>query len=188
MVKAVFLDRDGTIVEDTDHLHERNKVRFLPQVAAAIKLLNKNGFKVVVVTNQAGVARGYFTEEVVRDINDYIRQLLSQEDAFIDKIYYCPHHPEGIIPEYRRECNCRKPNPGMLRQSAEELNINLNKSFLIGDKMSDIEAGRGAGCKTILLLDNKLPGQQVKIPPASDHIATNLYEAVEWIIAQTNQS
>lgn len=159
--KAVFLDRDGTIIEDVGYLKKRSEIKFLPRVSEAIKLLNESGFKVIVVTNQAGVAKGYFTEETVKEINQSIQKTLAEQGAYIDKIYYCPHHIEATVEEYRKDCYCRKPNPGMIEEAAFEFRIDLEKSFVIGDKISDIEAGQKVGCKAILLGD----------------VVTDLYEA-----------
>lgn len=182
MERAVFLDRDGTIVEDVGYPHERSKIKFLPRVSKAIKLLNENGFKVIVITNQAGVARGYFTEETVREINRYVQESLAKQGAFIDMIYYCPHHIEGIIEEYSKECYCRKPNPGMIEQAVHEFGIDLKNSFVIGDKISDIEAGQRAGCKTILLAGEEPLNNEREITLIADHAAPDLYEAVKWLV------
>ncbi len=182
MERAVFLDRDGTIIEDVGYPHERSKIKFLPGVSKAIKLLNENGFKVIVITNQAGVARGYFTEETVREINRYVQESLAKQGAFIDMIYYCPHHIEGIIEEYSKECYCRKPNPGMIEQAVLEFGIDLKNSFVIGDKISDIEAGQRAGCKTILLAGENHLNNERKITLISEHAAPDLYEAVKWLV------
>ncbi len=187
MERAVFLDRDGTIVEDVGYLHERDKIKFLPGASKAIKLLNENGFRVVVTTNQAGVARGYFTEETVREINRYIQESLAKERAFIDMVYYCPHHIEGIIEEYRKECYYRKPNPGMIEKAVREIGIDLENSFVIGDKISDIEAGRRAGCRTILLVEEDPPNNDKENAVISDHTAPDLYEAVKWLVEASCQ-
>ena len=187
MARAVFLDRDGTIIEDVGYLDECSKIRFLPRVSEAIKLLNENGFKVIVATNQSGVARGYFTEETVREINRYIQESLAKQGALIDKTYYCPHHIEGTVEEYMKECHCRKPNPGMIKEAAGEYDIDLKGSFVIGDESTDIEAGHGAGCKTILLADKRSPngGREATLIP--DYIAPDLYEAVKWVVKFSHQ-
>lgn len=179
MQRAVFLDRDGTIIEDTGYPHERRELKFLPGVSKAIKLLSENGFKVIVITNQAGVARGYFAEETLKEINRYIQESLAKQGALIDRIYYCPHHIEGIIEEYRKECYYRKPNPGMIEEAVRDFGIDLASSFVIGDKTSDIEAGRRVGCKTILIAGDNLGEESAVI---SDHIAPDLYEAVKWLL------
>jgi len=182
MERAIFLDRDGTIVEDVGYLGECDKIKFLPKVGEAIKLLNENGFKVIIITNQAGVARGYFTEETVKEVNRHIKESLAKERAFIDMIYYCPHHVEGIIGKYKEECYCRKPNPGMIEKAVSEFGIDLTDSFTIGDKISDIEAGRRAGCKTILLADEDPPRNEREDALMPDHIVPGLYEAAKWLV------
>ena len=185
MERAVFLDRDGTIIEDVGYLNECSKIRFLPRVSEAIRLLNENGFKVIIATNQSGVARGFFTEETVREINRYIQESLAKQGALIDKTYYCPYHIEGTIKEYKKECHCRKPNPGMMEEAAGEFGIDLKNSFVIGDKISDIEAGHRAECKTILLANKMSPGREKEITSMPHHIATDLYKAVKWLVGST---
>ena len=182
MERAVFLDRDGTIVEEVGYLRDITKVKFLPGADQAIKLLNENGFKVIMITNQAGVARGYFTEEAVKEINGYIQERLAGQKAWIDMIYYCPHHTEGIIDEYRKECYYRKPNPGMIEQAVRDFDIDLGDSFVIGDRHSDIEAGHRAGCKAILLTEEDTPGNEKESNVLPDHTAPGLYEAVKWLV------
>ena len=151
-------------------------------MSGAIKLLNENGFKVIITTNQSGVARGYFTEEAVKEINKYIQESLAKEGAFIDRVYYCPHHIEGIIKGYSKECHCRKPNPGMIEEAVREFGIDLENSFVIGDKISDIEAGHRAGCKTILLAGEDPLNNEKEIASMPDYIAADLYEAVSWLV------
>ncbi|MFC1940600.1 D-glycero-alpha-D-manno-heptose-1,7-bisphosphate 7-phosphatase [Chloroflexota bacterium] len=182
MERAVFLDRDGTIIEDIGYPHERSIIKFLPRVSKAVRLLNESGFKVIIITNQAGVARGYFTEDTVKEINKYIQETLTKERAFIDMIYYCPHHIDGIIEKYRKDCYCRKPNPGMIEQAAREFGIDLEKSFVIGDKSSDIEAGRRAGCRTVLLTTENPSLNDKGTIVISDYTAPDLYEAVKWLV------
>lgn len=187
MQRAIFLDRDGTIIENVGYLNECSKIKFLPRVSEAIKLLNENGFKVMVTTNQSGVARGFFTEETVREINRYIQESLAKQGALIDKTYYCPHHIEGIIEEYRKECYCRKPNPGMIEQAVGEFDIDLKGSFVIGDKSSDIEAGHRAGCKTILLAGEDPLNNEKETALTPDYVAPDLYEAVKWLVKSSCQ-
>ncbi len=182
MNKAVFLDRDGVIVEDIGYLGKHSDIRFLPKVGKAVKLLNKSGFKVIVVTNQSGVARGYFTEQTVRGINKHIQESLAEQGAFIDRMYYCPHHLEGTLEEYRRDCHCRKPNPGMIEAAVRDFGIDAGKSFLIGDKISDIEAGHRAGCKTILLQGRGAPKRDEETASTSNLVAEDLYEAAKRLI------
>ena len=188
MEKAVFLDRDGTIVEDVSYLDSCSKIKLLPRVNEAIKLLNENGFKVIIVTNQSGIARGYFTEETVREINSYIQETLAKQGAYIDRSYYCPHHIEGTVIKYKKECYCRKPNPGMIEEAAREFGIDLATSFIIGDKLIDVEAGRRAGCSTILLVGERYPNKGGETAIIADNTATDLYEAVELLLKQSNHS
>jgi len=185
--KAIFLDRDGVIIEDTGYPDDCRKLKFLPKVIEAVKLLNDNGFRVIVATNQSGVARGFFTEEKLKEINRFIQDTLAEKGAIIDKIYYCPHHIEGTIEEYRKECHCRKPNSGMLEKAAGEFGIDLENSFLIGDKISDIEAGHRVGSRTILLADEVPLENEKDIASMPDYIAPDLYRAVSWLLELSPQ-
>lgn len=150
MKRAVFIDRDGTINVEKEYLYRAEEFEFIPGAAAAIRLLNEAGFLVVVVTNQSGVARGYYTEEDVHLLHRHISSLLDQAGSRVDAWYYCPHHPDGRG-SYALPCRCRKPHPGMLREAALRFDIDLESSIMIGDKLIDIEAGRAAGCRTILV-------------------------------------
>ncbi|MFC1921389.1 D-glycero-alpha-D-manno-heptose-1,7-bisphosphate 7-phosphatase [Chloroflexota bacterium] len=185
MEKAVFLDRDGIIIKDTGYIGEVARVELLPSVGEVIRLLYDNGFKVIVITNQAGVARGYFTEEAVQEVNNFIKESLAQEIAIIDDFYYCPHHVEGVIEEYRKECYNRKPNPGMIEKAESDYNIDLKQSFIIGDKSSDVEAGYRAGCRTILLTGQDYQGSIKNSDVIPDFTAHDLHEAARWLVEAT---
>jgi D-glycero-D-manno-heptose 1,7-bisphosphate phosphatase len=148
---AVFLDRDGTINEEVGHLDRMEKLQLIPGAAEAIRLINKSGMKTVVVTNQSGVARGFFEEEFVEKTHIYLRDILRAEGALIDAFYFCPHHPTEGRAEYLKICDCRKPAPGMLLRAAEELRIDPNHSYMVGDTLNDIEAGARAGAQGILV-------------------------------------
>ena len=148
---ACFLDRDGVIIAQVEYLSDPAQVRLLPGAARAIARMNHLGIPVVVVTNQAGVALGRFNEPSVAAIHSRLDSLLVAEGAFIDRYYYCPHHPAGVVDAYRAVCDCRKPQPGMLRRAAAELRLDLTRSVLIGDKLSDLEAGRAADCRVALV-------------------------------------
>ena len=142
---AVFMDRDGTINEEVSYLSRMEQLRIYPQAYEAIRLINAAGMKAVVITNQSGIARGYFTEDFVRSVHNRINELLGAEGARIDGFYVCPHHPiygNGI---YKQRCQCRKPEPGLLLQAADEMNIDLTRSYMIGDMLKDIEAGKKRG-------------------------------------------
>jgi D-glycero-D-manno-heptose 1,7-bisphosphate phosphatase len=148
--RAVFLDRDGTINIEKDYLYQAADFEFVAGAPEAIRLLNQAGLMVVVVTNQSGVARGYYTEEDVEILHRHIASELERADAHVDAWLYCPHHPSGRG-SYALPCDCRKPLPGMLKSAARRYDIDLQNSIMIGDKRADIEAGLAAGCRTILV-------------------------------------
>ena len=150
--RAVFLDRDGTINVEKHYLHKIEDFEFIPGAPEAIKKLKDAGFLVIVVSNQAGVARGFFDEQAVETLHRHLQSELAALGTAIDAFYFCPHHPEEGVGRYRIACDCRKGEPGMLLQAAREHNIDLHASFMIGDKLADIEAGERAGCQSILVL------------------------------------
>ena len=183
---AVFLDRDGVIIEEEHHLARVEQVRLVAGCAAAIRRLNQAGLPVVVVTNQSGVARGLFPEERVEEVHAYIDNLLAEEGAFVWRYYHCPHHPTEGVGRYRVDCECRKPRPGMLRAAATDFGLDLRQSWLIGDTLTDLEAGAAVGCRTILVLSGH--GQRVvhSLQPDDHHCAgvvKALPEAVELFFA-----
>ena len=150
MKRAVFIDRDGTINEEKEYLYRTDDFAFIPGAPQAIRLLNEAGFLVIVVTNQSGVARGFYTEEDVHLLHRYIASQLEPFGARVDAWFYCPHHPAGRG-SYALPCRCRKPLPGMLLEAAGRFNIDLESSIMIGDKLVDMEAGVAAGCRPILV-------------------------------------
>ena len=150
--RAVFLDRDGTINVEKNYLHKIEDFEFIPGSPEAIKKLKDAGFLVIVVSNQAGIGRGYFDEEAVTKLHQHIQDELAAIGTAIDAFYFCPHHPEEGLGDYKVACDCRKGSPGMLLQAARDHDIDLEKSFMVGDKLADIEAGKRAGCKSILVL------------------------------------
>src|SRR5436309_9944933 len=137
-VPGVFLDRDGTVCEEVGYVNHLSRCRLLPRSAEAIRLLNEAGLPVAIVTNQAGVARGYFSEEMIQAVNERVRSLLGERGARVNGIYYCPHHPSAGEAPYRAECDCRKPKPGLLLRAAREIGIDLPRSFLVGDSSHDM--------------------------------------------------
>jgi D-glycero-D-manno-heptose 1,7-bisphosphate phosphatase len=175
--KAVFFDRDGTLIDDAAYLNRPDGVRLLEGAAEALIRLREAGFRLVIATNQSGVARGLFTVETLERIHDELRRRLGEAGASIDAIYYCPHLPEGTIPQYARDCDQRKPAPGMLLQAAREMDLDLPESWMVGDSGRDIEAGRAAGCRTILL-GSAQQGQDAR----PDYTCASLAEAVEVIL------
>ncbi|MCD6151688.1 MAG: HAD family hydrolase [Deltaproteobacteria bacterium] len=185
---AVFLDRDGTIIEEVGYLDNIGQLKLIPGAARAIGLLNKAGIPVIMITNQSGVARGYFSESVVEQLHQRLNELLETELAYLDAIYYCPHHPtEGTAP-YRRACNCRKPHPGMVEQAIDDLQLGKRRLFVVGDKLTDIELAKRAGAEGILVLtgygreEKKQLDKIGKAQPA--YIATDLLQAIQWIFSR----
>jgi D-glycero-D-manno-heptose 1,7-bisphosphate phosphatase len=184
---AVFFDRDGVIIDEVNYLARVEQVRVISGAAAAIRRLNDAGLPVVVVTNQAGVARGYFPESQVRVVHDHLSKVLFDEaGARIDHYDYSPFHPTEGVGEYRKDTDCRKPNPGMLLRSAAKLGLDLSRSWLVGDKLSDLQAGAAAGCRTILVRTGYGVGIDVTAPDDTLKLAAVLptvVEAVGFILA-----
>ena len=175
---GVFLDRDGTIIEEKGYLNDPEAIALIPGVTQAIRLLNHLSLRTVVVSNQSGVARGYFPVSVVEEINKRLQSMLGEDGAFLDGMYYCPHHPDD-------ECTCRKPEPGMLQAGAKELNVDLLSSYMVGDKADDIGAIHRVGGKGIVVLTGQGTeelGDWQGNPP--DFVAQDLLEASYWILLQ----
>lgn len=186
--KAVFIDRDGTISEDKHFLKDPDDLELIPGSTKGIKMLNKMGYKIIVVTNQSGVARGYFSEDSVKTVNARLKELLKTGGAHIDALYYCPHHPTDGIPPYKGDCECRKPATGMIDSAVSDFNIDPSVSYVVGDKLVDIELAHRAGAKGILVKTGygnkeiKRLSEESQITP--DYIAENLLEAATWIKEQ----
>ena len=166
MVRAVFLDRDGTINVEKDYLFRIDEFEFIPGAVEAVLQFNRAGFLVVVVTNQSGVARGYYSEHDVENLHRFIASELQKKGARVDAWFYCPHHPEGRG-SYSLPCSCRKPLPGMLKDAARRHQIDLDASIMIGDKRADIEAGIAAGCRSILVRTGYGAGEDRYLPPST---------------------
>ncbi|HVU66992.1 MAG TPA: HAD family hydrolase, partial [Ktedonobacteraceae bacterium] len=149
--RAVFLDRDGTLVRPVHYPRRPEQLQLYPDLGPALRDLQERGFLLVVITNQAGLARGYFAESDLQQMHTFLRAELERLGVSLSGIYHCPHHPEGIIPELATECECRKPRPGLLLRAARELHIDLATSWFVGDILDDVEAGNVAGCRTILV-------------------------------------
>lgn len=181
---AVFLDRDGVIVEEVGYLGHPDQLRLLPGAAAAIRALNLRGLPTVVVTNQAGVARGYFSEARVAEIHAALSQMLAVEGARIDAYHYCPHHPSAGRGPYTIDCACRKPRPGMLLAASATLGLDLSACFLVGDKPLDVAAGVEAGCATVLVRSGYGAEAWRRWSEAfqPNHVADDLAGAVRWIL------
>lgn len=161
MNKAVFLDRDGTLIEDHDYICTLEESKIFPFAAEAVRLMNDGGYRVIGITNQSSIARGICTKEQVETIHREIMERLQKEGAHMERFYYCPYHPEGAVAQYRKFSSCRKPAPGMLLQAAADYDIDLSQSIMMGDNWMDIAAGLDAGCRTVLVLTGKNPARQL---------------------------
>ncbi len=183
---GVFIDRDGTISEEVGYINHLARYQVYPWSAPAIRNLNQAGLKTIIVTNQAGVARGYFAEDMVKQVHEKLQKEMAESGAYFDAIYYCPHHPSVGEPPYRQACNCRKPKTGMLQRGAQELDIDLTRSFVIGDRYGDIQLARNAGTRSIFVLTGYGLGEHEhqrhnwELQP--DWIAKDLLEASEVIL------
>lgn len=177
--KAVFIDRDGTINMDVHYLNDPDKFKMYPGVGEGVRKLKDNGFKIIVITNQSGIARGYFTEKQLSDIHEKMKKEFQEFNVILDGIYFCPHHPDD-------KCNCRKPNTGLFEKAIKDHNIDVSRSYMVGDKTLDIGAGQKAGVLTILLPEPHIRKEYLAgkngweyIP---DYIAEDFKDAVEWIL------
>jgi histidinol-phosphate phosphatase family protein len=184
--RAVFIDRDGTINKEVDNLRSAEQLELLPGVAEAIHTLNHHGYRVVLVTNQPVIAKGFCSEADLQVIHNKLETLLGTEHAFLDRIYYCPHHPEagfpGERPELKIKCDCRKPAPGMVHQAAKDLNLDLNKSWFIGDTTTDVQTAKNAGVRSILV-QTGYAGRDGKQEAKPDFTFASLKDAADWIVA-----
>ncbi|TBL89222.1 D-glycero-beta-D-manno-heptose 1,7-bisphosphate 7-phosphatase [Hafnia alvei] len=157
LVPAIFLDRDGTINVDHGYVHESDNFQFIDGVIDAMAKLKEMGYALVLVTNQSGIARGMFTEDQFMHLTEWMDWSLADRGVDLDGVYYCPHHPEGTVEEFRQTCDCRKPQPGMLLSAKEELNIDMSASYIVGDKIEDLLAGEAASVGTKVLVRTGKP-------------------------------
>lgn len=192
MNRAIFLDRDGVIIEDVNLLTNSGDIRILEGVPEALRCMQEAGFKLIVVSNQPVVARGMVTEQEVQAINAEIEYLLELAGApHIDGFYFCPHHPNATLPEYRIACECRKPEPGLVLRAASEHNLNLHLSFLVGDRITDIIAGAKAGCRTVMVRTGKHDASPIEtaepldVSVQPDCVCADLKAAAKWILRIT---
>ena len=186
---AVFIDRDGTISEEVGYVNHPSRFRVFPYAAEAIRILNEIGWLAIVITNQAGVARGYFSEDVILKIHEQLRGDLQNGGAQLDAIYYCAHHPSVGEPPYRLDCDCRKPKPGLIQQAARDFDIDIAASWMAGDRYSDVELARNAGLRSAFVLSGygrgewEYQSENWKYQP--DMVCENLLEAVKSIVNHT---
>ncbi|MGD8164760.1 D-glycero-beta-D-manno-heptose 1,7-bisphosphate 7-phosphatase [Pantoea sp. FN0307] len=156
-VPAIFLDRDGTVNVDHGYVHEIDAFQFIDGAIEAMQELKKMGYALVLVTNQSGIARGMFSEDQFMQLTEWMDWSLADREVDLDGIYYCPHHPEAAVESYRQQCDCRKPQPGMLLSAMKELNIDMAASYMVGDKIDDVQAGKAAGVGTTVLVRSGKP-------------------------------
>jgi len=184
----VFLDRDGTIIEDADYLTRVQDIRVLPGAPEALKLLKGAGFLLLVVTNQSAIARGWLTEKELAALHAALNRCLAQEGAAIDAFYHCPHLPGAPVERYNRECQCRKPEAGLLNQAAREWRLDLGRSYMVGDSERDMEAGRRAGCTTILIGrqagGSDRAGSADEAPALADAVVPDLLGAARLVLSR----
>lgn|SRR5487761_1146945 len=180
--QAIFLDKDGTLLEDVPYNVEPRLMRLSPGAGEAVRLLAPH-YRLIVVSNQSGVAHGFFAESALRSVESRLRQLLADHGATLSAFYYCPHHPQGQVAAYRRRCDCRKPQPGMLLRAAAEHGIDLRGSWMVGDILDDIEAGRRAGCRTLLVDNGGETEWRLGDDRGPDFTTRNLFAAAECILA-----
>ena len=182
---AVFLDRDGTMIADVDYLDSLSRLAFFPWTVDAIRALNRAGLPVVVVTNQAGIARGFFSEAFVEETHRHITARLEAGGARVDAYYYCPHHPNARVAAYARSCECRKPGPGMIDKAASDLGLDPARSFVVGDTWLDIGLARAVGARGILVRTGAGAAWEARTPNdlAADAVVDNLAAAASWIIS-----
>jgi len=186
MRRAVFLDRDGTLIEESGYLDRLDRLVFFPYSVDAVRSLNRAGYAVVVVTNQAGIARGIVREAFVGEAHAAISARLAAGGARVDAYYYCPHHRTGVVAEYVGPCDCRKPQPGMLRRAAADLGLDLPRSFMVGDRAHDLGAAQAAGTRGVLVRTGLGRGEEATLPPALTPAAVvdTLADAAAWILDQ----
>lgn len=183
---AIFIDRDGCLTEEVGYVNHVGRLRLLPRSADAIRRLNEVGMPAVMVTNQAGIARGYFSEAVLHEVNAELVRQLGAAGARLDGLYVCTHHPDEGEPPYRQSCDCRKPRPGLLRRAARELGLDLARSVMVGDKISDVAVGQSVGAAGVLVLTGYGRGewehQRAGWTSKPDHVAEDLLDAVDWAL------
>lgn len=183
--KAAFIDRDGVINRELGYVHRIEDFEIIPEAVIGLRTLQAAGFILVVVTNQAGIARGLYTEAAFERLTEHMEKTLSEAGVYFHGVYYCPHHPDGRISRYRSVCSCRKPRPGMLQQAACDLSIDLNASIIVGDKASDIAAGKTAGVRYAVLVRS---GHAISADEEStaDACLPDLAAAADWVVTRQN--
>jgi len=189
MRPAVFLDRDGTLIEERGYLDRLDLLTLFPWTPDAIRLLNRAGFATVVVTNQSAIAHGIVDEPFLAEVHAALDARLASGNARLDRYYFCPHHPDATLAPYRRACRCRKPGPGMIEQACREMDLDPRRSVMVGDRWLDVACGRAAGTRTVLVRTGHGGHEQAHAPEGAraDAILNNLMEAVGWILRSSSR-
>lgn len=185
MIPAVFLDRDGTLIEERGYVDRLDMIELFPWTVDALRLFRRAGFAIVVVTNQAAIGRGVIDEDFLAEVHARIDERLQHGGAAIDQYYFCPHHPEATLTAYRQVCHCRKPAPGMIERACAELGVDPARSVMVGDRWLDVACGQAAGTRTVLVRTGHGLREEAAGPPAGVHpdaILNNLMEAVAWVL------
>jgi D-glycero-D-manno-heptose 1,7-bisphosphate phosphatase len=184
--RAIFIDRDGTLNEEVGYITGISQFRLFDFAAQSIKMINDAGWYAVIITNQAGIARGQYTEAFLRHLHAEMESSLRQRGARLDAIYYCPHHPDFGVPPYRQDCNCRKPKPGLIDKASRDLSLDLKECYVIGDRIRDVETGHAAGARSVMVMTGygreEYADQRMALTRQPDHVCENLLEAVRWIL------
>lgn len=183
---AVFLDRDGTLIEEVGYLDRIERVELFSWTVEALRLLRRAGYRLFVITNQAGIARGYFDEALVERVHAHLNERFTAAGAPIDQFYYCPHHPEATLPAYRAACECRKPQPGMVQRAAREHDLDLAASFVVGDRWLDVATANAAGARGVLVRTGYGAHESRHPEPAIQpaHVADHVFAAASWIVRE----
>jgi D-glycero-D-manno-heptose 1,7-bisphosphate phosphatase len=182
--RAVFLDRDGTLIEEVGYLDRVERLELYPWTIDAVRALNRAGLRVVLVSNQSGVARGFFTETIVDEVHRALASRLAEGGARLDAYYYCPHHPDGKVTAYAIACECRKPKRGLVDRAVRELGVDPARSFVVGDRWLDVELARSVGARGVLVRTGYGAAEEARAPAgvAADAVVDNLAGAVSWIL------
>jgi D-glycero-D-manno-heptose 1,7-bisphosphate phosphatase len=188
--RAIFIDRDGTLNEEVGYITKIAQFRLFDFAAESIKLINDAGWHAVIITNQAGIARGEYTEEFLAQLHTQMESSLLRQGARLDAIYYCPHHPDFGVPPYRQDCECRKPKPGLIEKAAKDLYLDLRECYVIGDRNRDVETGHAAGSRSVMVMTGygreEYSNKHTTWQRQPDHVCENLLEAVQWILANNH--
>lgn len=182
MNRAIFLDKDGTLIEDIPYNVNPDLIRLTSGAVEGLKKLKTKGYLLIVISNQSGIAHGYFQKDAIEQVKGKLTEILGVSEISLDGFFYCPHHPQGVVTSYTMSCNCRKPKPGMLLHAAKDYNINLSQSWMVGDILNDVEAGNNAGCKTILINNGNETEWEINDKRKPTTIVRDLNEAATFIL------